>query len=107
MQLYVGNDHLLTLEGVQDAVSGDYLNAATVTATLKTRAGVEVEGDNWPITLDYVADSDGNYQGVIEDGVEITAGKTYIVEITVDAGGDLIGFWRFPVVATWRVPASC
>lgn len=100
--LLIGNDHIVELAGLHDEISGSYLNAATVTARLKTVAGVEVAGESWPITLTYVTGSNGNYRGTIEDAVVLESGKSYMLEITADGGGDLIGFWRKELIAQYR-----
>lgn len=102
--LLIGNDQTLEVTGVQDEISGAYQNSKTVTATVKNIIGVEVSGQSWPLTLSYVADSNGDYRGTLEDGLVLVNGKNYIIEITVDAGSDLIAFWRWTVPATYRKP---
>lgn len=102
--LLVGNDQTIRVSGVQDEVSGDYLNDITVQVWIKERDGTDVAGETWPITLDYIADSNGDYIGNIEDGVELVAGRRYIVEIRSEAPGDLVGFWHFTRAAKWREP---
>src|SRR5687768_17088915 len=113
--LLIGNDQLLKVVGVQDAVSLDYITTAIVTATIKTLAGVAVAGEVWPITLQYVEDwgdrpeytTDGNYEGILEDGITLENNKRYIAEVGIDAGGDLIAFYRFVVPARYRTPDLC
>lgn len=102
--LLVGNDQVIELLGARDAVTGDYLNSKTVTCTVKDSDGVNVSGETWPITLSYIAASNGDYRGTLEDGLALEDGNTYIVEVHIDAGSDLIGFWRFEVVAQYRDP---
>lgn len=96
--LLLGNDQTITVTGLQDQVSGAYLNASTVTATIDTLAGTELAS----ITLQYVTDSNGDYQGVIEDDVAITSGTRYVVDVTATSAGDLVGNWREVVVAKYR-----
>jgi len=104
--LLVGNDHTVNISGVQDERSGAYLNNIDVKVWIKDRSGVNVAGETWPLTLDYVADSNGDYIGNIEDGVELIHGRTYVVEIRAEAPGDLIGFWHYKVMAQWRTPET-
>lgn len=106
MAWLIGNDLVLDVTGLSDPVTGSYLNSATVTAVMKDAAGAELAGQTWPLTLGYVADSDGHYQGVLEDGLEMSEFGRYWIEITVDSGGDLIGFWRWSDVANYRGPGS-
>lgn len=107
LELLIGNDQTVELQALKDEVSGDFINNATVTARLKTMAGVDVAGETWPITLAYVTNTDGNYRGLLEDGLTLSNLTRYIVEIRADAGADLIGFWRFTVTARYRTPDNC
>lgn len=101
--LLIQNDQTIRVNGLQDEVTESYLNAATVTVTLKAKDGTEVAGETWPLTLSYVAASDGNYIGNLSDELELTAGRTYFVEITA-VSGEWKGFWRFPRAAEYRQP---
>lgn len=101
--LLIGNDHTLEVTGLQDELSPlSYLNAATVTARIKNTNDSDVTGETWPITLSYVAASNGNYRGNISDAIAFLNGAFYIVEITADAGSGLLAFWRKEVVAQYR-----
>jgi hypothetical protein len=102
--LFIGNDQSIELTGLQDAISEAYINDASVTATVKTKEGVAVTGQSWPLTLAYVAASDGNYRGNLEDGLELIEATMYVIEVTADCGGDVIGFWRFNRQAVYRTP---
>jgi hypothetical protein len=102
--LLIGNDQTLLVEGLQDEITGDYINNATVTATIKDKRDVAVAGQSWPATLAYVDDSNGNYRGNLEDGLELVQGRVYWVEITANAGSDIIAFWRFRLAAMYREP---
>ena len=100
--LLIGNDQTLDVTGVQNKVSGTYINNAVVTARVKHLNGDDVTGQAWPVTLAYVTSSDGNYRGVLEDGLELIAGKRYSIEIRIDAGSDVIGFFRRLAIARYR-----
>ena len=101
-ELYLNNDNTLEVAGLQNAVTGQYINDATVEVTLRDADGDEVAGQNWPLTLSYVTDSDGIYRGTLEDDLELTARADYTAEITVDAGADLTGQWSMPIIAITR-----
>ena len=100
--LYIGNDMSLTVTGLKDEVSGDFINNATVTARLRDRAGNDITGQSWPATLTYVTGSNGIYRGTLEDGLDLDPNKVYRVEISVDAGSNAIGFWRYERKAIYR-----
>ena len=99
--LYISNDTQIDVTGLQNASDSSYLNSATVTATLKDSAGSEVSGVSWPLTLSYVASSDGNYSGTIDKAISVSDGVSYFLEITAAEGG-LDAFWRIRLVAQYR-----
>lgn len=84
---YVSNDNQLRVDGLRDA-DDTYINNATVTCTGVTDAdGNAVSGDSFPKTLSYVAASDGNYRGTLQQTLALVAGETYTATITADGGG--------------------
>ena len=98
---YIGADNVVQLGGFQNAIDSTYLNAATVTCTIKDTSGNEVSGISWPVTLDYVAASDGIYRATIDKAITLTFGNIYYVEITATESG-IDGFWRIPIHARYR-----
>lgn len=85
--LFAGNDALLRWTGAANSVTGAYLNAATVTAQLYDEND-DPKGD--PVTLDYVAGSNGNYLGVLESSVidaHFAVGDRYELVVTLVQGG--------------------
>jgi hypothetical protein len=102
--LLIGNDQSIQVSGLQDQNTGDYLDSATVTVTIKNPDGTAVSGGTWPLTLDYVTSSNGNYLGIIEDGVALIERRAYTIEVTADDGSGRIGFWKFTRFAIYREP---
>lgn len=101
--LYVGNDTVLEVKGLKNEVTGAFLNAATVTATLSDSAsGAEVSGQSWPVTLAYVAGSDGDYRATLSYAMSLTANGRYTASITADAGAGLRAQWSVPCRAQTR-----
>lgn len=97
--IYRLNDNVLELSGLKDAVIGTFLNAATVTVTLKDQDGVNVPSTGspsitYPITMDYVASSDGIYRATIQDSLDVNPNDTVIAEVTANAGANLKGHWK-------------
>lgn len=84
--IHIGSDCLITLDALTDNVDGSYVNDATASADL-TLASDDTAIDDF--SLDYVADSDGKYQGVIAASVTATldVDNVYAVRMTatVDA----------------------
>lgn len=99
--LLIGNDQTLLVQSVTDEITGSYINDATVTASLRQMNTTAVPGQSWPLTLDYVAASNGNYRGNLENDLEIREGLKYIVEITI-VSGSFQAFFRFERRADYR-----
>lgn len=101
---YVGNDNLIEVLGLQNEVSGAYIDdagGATVTAVVKDLAGVTVDNAD-SITLAFVSASNGNWRGVLPDTAALKSGADYVAEITADGGAGLQAFWRLPFKAQDR-----
>ena len=104
--VYVANTNVIELIGLKSAIEDEYVNDADVLlTTVRDSDGVEVSGQSFPWTMDYVADSNGDYRGILQDGLEIENGKTYTAIIDVDAGPDRIGHWEFPFTPKTRTKA--
>lgn len=109
IQLFVGNDHLVEVVAT-DARTQDPINDATVTVTLRKCDGSVVSGMAWPVTLPHLSASEdpdnreGLYSGILEDGLDLRAGQTYIVDVSIDAGADSVAFYRFKEIASYRTP---
>lgn len=100
--LYVGNDTVLEVKGLKDEVAGDFLNAATVQATLYDAAGQTVGGQSWPQTLAYVTGSDGIYRATMSYLTSLVAGQRYNARITADGGSGLRAQFDVPCLARAR-----
>ena len=100
--LYIGNDNLLELNGLFNRGDSQYLNAATVTVTLKDANDQNVSGQVWPTTMQYVTASNGNYQAVLEDGLSLTENALYTAVVDADGGADKKGHWELECQARVR-----
>lgn len=101
--IYDANDMLLSVTGLRNAATAAYLNSATVTATLVDALGVTVTGQSFPLTLAYVASSNGNYRGTLEDTLNTIVGDILTAQVTADAGPALRGYWEVPCQVQTRV----
>jgi len=100
--LYVGNDQLVELRNLVNEATGEPINSATVTCTLTEAGGGSVTGVTWPVTLAYVADSDGVYRGTLPYNLSLAAGTKYLLRLDVNASGAR-GRWDVPCVCRLRV----
>ncbi len=81
------NDNILKLVGMTDNENDTYLNNITgVQATIKDYDGHNVSGVSWPVSVNYVIGSDGNYIAVLPYTAVVTLSQQYIVNITGNAG---------------------
>jgi len=88
-EVYVLSDNLITVSGLINNISGLYINDAVITATVTDRSGVEVPGFAWPLTLTYIASSDGVYRGTVPYDVEFVNRQAYIIKLTINGGAGL------------------
>lgn len=84
--IYINSDNLLFVRGVQNTLTEEFINDATVELTLLDSAGVEIVGQTWPLVMTYQTASDGNYYGTVEDTINVEDGDegTARLEITGD-----------------------
>lgn len=101
LKLYIGNDNVITLSGLQDSIDDSYKNAASVTVTLVDSEGTEVAGETWPLSMAYVAASNGEYRATLADTLTLEAGE-YIAQVSADAGAGLKGYWEISVTVQTR-----
>jgi hypothetical protein len=101
-KLYILNDTVVELQGLANGITGAYVNDATVSVTITDLAGAATTGISLPVTMSYVAASDGIYRGVLDKALVLTGTLSYFAEITATNGDGLDGFWRVPCVGAYR-----
>jgi hypothetical protein len=100
--LYLDNDNGLTLRGLHTKNPKTYVNDGTVGVTLRDSSGDALAGQSWPLAMSYVAGSDGDYVGTLEDTLVASVGDVGTVEIAL-AGSSLIGNIELEYVFAERV----
>lgn len=101
IQLFVGNTMTVLLSGLQFEGESDYINDAVATVSIFSSNGTGVTGETWPLTLVYVASSNGNYEAVLNEDLELAKNRSYVVEVIAEKDGNE-GKWRETVVAAER-----
>jgi len=81
-----GSDNILRVDNLFDIINDKFENAATISVTIYDDADVVVAGIAWPIVLNYIPNSEGDYIGVLSDDAVFAIGSVYRAEIIVDAG---------------------
>lgn len=106
--LYIGQDNLVEWGDVDEQGTGlydnnleSYDNSATVAFTLYQSDGTTAVS-NGSGTCSYITGSQGCYRGTLEDGVSLTSGTTYVLEVLATGSGDRIGRVRISYVAKYR-----
>lgn len=84
-KILVGDSNVLELVRLRDTVSGSLLVGATVQATLKTTAGVNVTGMTWPVTLAEI--EPGRYRAILSPSLVVVAGTQYTAHVTATKAG--------------------
>ena len=86
MDLPVGQDSLVTITALYDAVDAEYVNDGTVKVSIETIAGTRVTNAN-QISAAYTTDSDGEWKAVIPLSATTLRAIAYwvVLEITRDA----------------------
>ena len=96
----IGSDNIVRLDALTNASSGDYINNATVSFTLKDSTGTVILSNQ---TMSYVAASNGRYEGTVPNGTTTTMSQNtqYTIEITATSGS-LVLFRRLSCIAKYR-----
>lgn len=100
--IYKDNDNLVEVDELKNSATDAYINTATVTLTaIRDAAGAVVTGVSFPISMTYVATSNGKYQATVDKAIALIAGHTYTAIIDAVSGG-LDGHWELPLVCRVR-----
>lgn len=100
--IYTGNDTLLEVAKLQNGVTGEPLNDADVSVTLRDQRGQDVEDTAWPLSLLYVAGSQGLYRVTLPYTLPLQPNARYVAVITVNGGPGLMANWELECVARQR-----
>lgn len=101
IKMFIGNSTVLKLEALRFEGSTTYIDDAVVEATLTDTDGNDVTGENWPVTLDYISNSNGEYSYILPATIEITENELYYMTV-VATSGDNVAQWRKQVRALNR-----
>ncbi|SRR6266403_1379733 len=100
INLYPNNTQVIQITELQDKVSGTFLIAATVTATLYDSRGVADPIFN-AIPMTYVPGTDATYQGIIPASFTAKLGGGYTLVLIATQSG-VQGQFTIPVVVKAR-----
>lgn len=100
--IYVGNDNLIELDVLTNAISSAYINNATVTMQLVDSSNNVVAG-TCSLTMAYIASSNGKYRATLPDTLTLTVGQEYKAKVTANGGDGLLGYWELRLFGRSRV----
>jgi len=83
---WIDSDNVVQITGLKDVVTGNYINDATITATMADKNGNAVSGVG-TITFTYTSGSNGDYCGEVPAAAGLTDGEQYTLTITAVGGG--------------------
>lgn len=99
--LYVGNTSLIAINGLN--TDGTYENDATVElTTIVDPDGAQITGETFPVSMAYVAASDGNYEGELSNAAVIAQGTSYTLTIVATSAAGKVAKWNETLVAKMR-----
>lgn len=100
--IYKDNDNLVEVDELKNSATDAYINNATVTLTaIRDSAGNNVTGVSFPMSMTYVASSNGKYQATVDKALALTAGYNYTAIIDA-VSSTLDGHWELPLVCRVR-----
>jgi hypothetical protein len=107
--VYVANTNNLELRGLKSVSSGEFINDAVVTVTIKDGkvSDSDLAGESWPLTMEYVVGSDGDYRVGLTHTLPFVAKHHYtaIIDSEVGSPPERTGHWEFPFKASTRTGA--
>lgn len=93
-EFHPGNTSVVKLEGVRNVLTGEYVTDASVTVRIQDGQGADVSGPSWPIAMQYQAESNGDYYGVVPHDAGMAVGVTYRALVVATLPGGERGEWE-------------
>lgn len=101
--LFAGNNsNLIYLSDLKNELTDAYINNASVSATLLNANNAPVEGPSWPLAMNLLQGSDGDYVLVLPNTLDLTENAMYTLKVTAEAAEGLVGEWLVPMRALHR-----
>jgi hypothetical protein len=100
LTIYIDNHNVLELQALTKSTTGAADVTATVTVTVKDKAGANVTGQTWPATMAHV--SAGTYRVTLDSDLSLTPNREYVAHITATGTGGEIGHWELELKAMAR-----
>ena len=104
MIFFYKNDMRLFYGGLTDPATGAFINTAASFRVLSVEddLGEVVGGMVWPVNLTYIDGSDGDWEAVLDDGLEVEIGQRYFAEVELVGEQGQDAHWRLTLVVRYR-----
>lgn len=91
--IFDNNSNLISVHGVENALTGALINSATVQVTMRDANKVELKlaSGSWPATLSNY--ESGAYRGVLASTIAYPAGETGYAVISITGSGYTAELW--------------
>ena len=95
--IYDENPNIVRLSGLHAPKSpATFISDATVTCTVTDAAGTEITGETWPLSMPYIAASDGIYEAELLPALPWIVGTEFLIVIEA-VEGLRTSKWTIPV----------
>lgn len=81
------SNNLVYVNDLEDVLNAQFINTADVKVTLyEDDKTTEVLDETWPLSIDYIPGSNGDYVGVLDDDIVLVVGGSYFAKVVIDDG---------------------
>lgn len=96
-QLIINSDNLIEIPELVNGADGTAIPSATVSLTLLDLDDVEISGESWPLTMNYVSGTDATYRATAKYTLPLSHGDIVKAKVIADAGVGLRREWITPM----------
>ena len=87
---YRDNSYYIKITGLKNKKDDSFINDAVVTARVQDQDGSDVTGETWPVTMSYIAASDGEYDVTVTSALSLDALKRGRLKLVADKASPLL-----------------
>lgn len=80
------SNNLVYLNDLEDVLNNQFVNTADVEVTILDDQDVQVTGETWPVPLQFIPGSLGDYVATLDDDLGLVVGGFYTALIIADDG---------------------
>lgn len=101
--LFINNNNLIQANGITDPETGNYANDASLVFTVLDKVtDTPLTGVSWPVVMNFIVNSDGDYIGSTPSSMPMTKGQRLIIKVEGILVDGSRGEWRLDALANYR-----